>query len=187
MKSLVISRSININGHKTSISLEEAFWSALKDIAHERGKTLSHLVGSIDAKHQFSNLYHRPFGCLCLSTIAISTSAEFRSFPMPNSILLVRQRRLDLDQLCGIPSLHSGFQASCKVAAEGAANPNQTSPLTGRCRLDILRCSPWLAGTRLRLREPSQLAFAGFRIDCAGALEPSWNWFLMHPRHFSAQ
>ena len=56
MKSLVISRSININGHKTSISLEEAFWSALKDIAHERGETLSHLVGSIDAKHEFGNL-----------------------------------------------------------------------------------------------------------------------------------
>jgi predicted DNA-binding ribbon-helix-helix protein len=56
IKSLVISRSININGHKTSISLEEAFWSALKDIAHERGETLSHLVGSIDAKHKFANL-----------------------------------------------------------------------------------------------------------------------------------
>ena len=56
MKSLVISRSVNINGHKTSISLEEAFWSALKDIAHERGETLSHLVGSIDAKHEFANL-----------------------------------------------------------------------------------------------------------------------------------
>ena len=56
MKPLVISRSININGHKTSISLEEAFWSALKDIAHERGETLSHLVGSIDAKHEFANL-----------------------------------------------------------------------------------------------------------------------------------
>ena len=56
MKSLVISRSIKINGHKTSISVEEAFWSALKDIAHERGETLSHLVGSIDAKHQFANL-----------------------------------------------------------------------------------------------------------------------------------
>src|SRR6516225_3551165 len=56
MKSPVISRSININGHKTSVSLEDAFWSALKDIAHERGETLSHLVGSIDAKHQFCNL-----------------------------------------------------------------------------------------------------------------------------------
>ena len=56
MKSPVISRSININGHKTSISLEEAFWSALKDIAHERGVTLSHLVGSIDTKHEFANL-----------------------------------------------------------------------------------------------------------------------------------
>ena len=41
---------------RPAISLEEAFWSALKDIAHERGETLSHLVGSIDTKHEFANL-----------------------------------------------------------------------------------------------------------------------------------
>jgi predicted DNA-binding ribbon-helix-helix protein len=53
----VIKRSIAINGQRTSISLEDAFWSTLKDIAHERRVTLSHLVASIDAnRQQFANL-----------------------------------------------------------------------------------------------------------------------------------
>jgi len=55
MKSTVIKRSIDIDGHKTSISLEDAFWNILKDIAHERGETLSHLVTGINANRQ-SNL-----------------------------------------------------------------------------------------------------------------------------------
>jgi predicted DNA-binding ribbon-helix-helix protein len=33
MKSLVIKRSIVVGGHKTSVSLEDAFWSGLKEIA----------------------------------------------------------------------------------------------------------------------------------------------------------
>ena len=33
MKSPVVKRSIVITGHKTSVSLEDAFWSGLKDIA----------------------------------------------------------------------------------------------------------------------------------------------------------
>jgi len=40
MKSTVIKRSIDIDGHKTSISLEDAFWNILKDIAHERGESI---------------------------------------------------------------------------------------------------------------------------------------------------
>jgi predicted DNA-binding ribbon-helix-helix protein len=30
-----------IGSHKTSVSLEEAFWDGLKEISRERGKTLS--------------------------------------------------------------------------------------------------------------------------------------------------
>jgi len=44
---------------RPAISLEEAFWSALKDIAHERHETLSHLVTSINAnrrRRRFANL-----------------------------------------------------------------------------------------------------------------------------------
>jgi predicted DNA-binding ribbon-helix-helix protein len=33
MKSPVVKRSIIVAGHKTSVSLEDAFWEGLKDIA----------------------------------------------------------------------------------------------------------------------------------------------------------
>jgi predicted DNA-binding ribbon-helix-helix protein len=56
MKSSVIKRSIVIDGHKTSVSLEDAFWSDLKEIAHVQGLTLSKLVGRIDGTRQHTNL-----------------------------------------------------------------------------------------------------------------------------------
>jgi predicted DNA-binding ribbon-helix-helix protein len=56
MKSPVIKRSIVIAGHKTSVSLEDAFWKALKDIAILRQVTLSNLVGSIDGERRHGNL-----------------------------------------------------------------------------------------------------------------------------------
>ena len=48
MKSPVIKRSIVIAGHKTSVSLEDAFWKGLKEIAVGRDTTLSDLVAAID-------------------------------------------------------------------------------------------------------------------------------------------
>ena len=56
MKSPVIKRSIVIAGHKTSVSLEDAFWKGLKEIARERGMTLSDLVAEIDAERRHGNL-----------------------------------------------------------------------------------------------------------------------------------
>lgn len=56
MKSQVIKRSIVIAGHKTSVSLEDAFWKGLKDIAHNRGQTLSDMVATIDTGRRFGNL-----------------------------------------------------------------------------------------------------------------------------------
>jgi predicted DNA-binding ribbon-helix-helix protein len=56
MKSPVVKRSIVIAGHKTSVSLEDAFWRALKEIAITRRVTLSDLVGSIDSDRQHGNL-----------------------------------------------------------------------------------------------------------------------------------
>ncbi len=56
MKSLVVKRSIVIAGHKTSVSLEDAFWSGLKDIASRRRTTLSGLVAAIDKERQHTNL-----------------------------------------------------------------------------------------------------------------------------------
>jgi predicted DNA-binding ribbon-helix-helix protein len=55
-KSPVTKRSIVIDGHKTSISLEDQFWDALREIATARGITTGTLVASIDADRQRSNL-----------------------------------------------------------------------------------------------------------------------------------
>jgi predicted DNA-binding ribbon-helix-helix protein len=56
MKSPVVKRSIVIAGHKTSVSLEDAFWNGLKDIAIARHITLSDLVASIDTERRHGNL-----------------------------------------------------------------------------------------------------------------------------------
>ncbi len=56
MKSPVVKRSIVIAGHKTSVSLEDAFWKGLKDIAGDRDITLSDLVASIDTDRRHGNL-----------------------------------------------------------------------------------------------------------------------------------
>jgi predicted DNA-binding ribbon-helix-helix protein len=49
MKSLVVKRAIVVHGHKTSVSLEDTFWRALKELATTGGTSLSDLVGSIAA------------------------------------------------------------------------------------------------------------------------------------------
>lgn len=41
-------RSIVIDGHKTSVSLEAEFWQSLKQIAAKRGVRLNALVAEID-------------------------------------------------------------------------------------------------------------------------------------------
>ena len=56
MKSLVVKRSIVVDGHKTSVSLEQAFWNGLKEIASIRKVSLSELVGSIDSGRDQGNL-----------------------------------------------------------------------------------------------------------------------------------
>ena len=56
MKSQVVKRSIIIAGHKTSVSLEDAFWKGLKEIARGRSVPLSELVTTIDTDRRHGNL-----------------------------------------------------------------------------------------------------------------------------------
>ena len=56
MKSSVVKRSIVVGGHKTSVSLEDAFWRGLKDIAGGRDISVSDLVAAIDSERQHGNL-----------------------------------------------------------------------------------------------------------------------------------
>lgn len=42
-------RTVTVSGHVTSISLEEAFWDALKEIAAARVLSINGLVSEVDA------------------------------------------------------------------------------------------------------------------------------------------
>ena len=54
--SRVLKRSINIAGHKTSVSVEDEFWDSLKQIAGERGMTVAAMIGAIDGGREHANL-----------------------------------------------------------------------------------------------------------------------------------
>jgi predicted DNA-binding ribbon-helix-helix protein len=56
MKSPVIKRSIVLTGHKTSVSLEDAFWKAFREIARGRDLTLSEMASVIDSGRAHGNL-----------------------------------------------------------------------------------------------------------------------------------
>jgi predicted DNA-binding ribbon-helix-helix protein len=55
-KSFRVKRSIVIGGRQTSISLEDQFWEALREIVQERQTTLQELVTSINAERRDANL-----------------------------------------------------------------------------------------------------------------------------------
>jgi predicted DNA-binding ribbon-helix-helix protein len=52
----VIKRSLVIAGHRTSISIEDAFWGRLRRIAIERGVSLNRLAATIDSSRGDANL-----------------------------------------------------------------------------------------------------------------------------------
>ena len=56
MLSAIRKRSIVINGHKTSVTLEDGFWSALKEISKERRSTLTEIVTEVDRQRAQGNL-----------------------------------------------------------------------------------------------------------------------------------
>ena len=74
MKSPVVKRSIVVAGHKTSVSLEDAFWKGLKEIAEDRDVTLSDLVSTIDTDRRHGNLS---------SAIRLFVLDHFRSHAAP--------------------------------------------------------------------------------------------------------
>jgi predicted DNA-binding ribbon-helix-helix protein len=52
----IVKRSVVLAGHKTSVSLEETFWSAFKEIAARENVSPSRLVSRIDAARGHANL-----------------------------------------------------------------------------------------------------------------------------------
>jgi predicted DNA-binding ribbon-helix-helix protein len=55
MKSTIVKRSIVIDRHKTSITLEDEFWNGLREIAHQRNETVTQLVARIDGERKTAN------------------------------------------------------------------------------------------------------------------------------------
>ena len=94
LKSLVVKRSVIIDGHKTSMSLEDDFWQGVKKIAAGRRVTIAGLVHEIDSSAS-KEIYRQPSGCSCWSI----TAAEFMHSGRRPSRALVRDatpRRLRL-------------------------------------------------------------------------------------------
>ncbi len=52
----VVKRSLQISGHRTSVSLEEIFWTELRAIAAARSQSVASLVAEIDAARGEANL-----------------------------------------------------------------------------------------------------------------------------------
>jgi len=48
MNTRPIKRSLTLRGHRTSVSLEDAFWSAFRDIASQKGRPINDLAAEID-------------------------------------------------------------------------------------------------------------------------------------------
>jgi predicted DNA-binding ribbon-helix-helix protein len=48
--------SLSIAGHRTSVSLEDPFWTGLKEIAAAEGRTMAALIAEIDSKREGNNL-----------------------------------------------------------------------------------------------------------------------------------
>ena len=54
---MIRKHSITLHGHRTSLSLEDAFWKELKSIAEERHISIAALIAEIDdARERESNL-----------------------------------------------------------------------------------------------------------------------------------
>jgi predicted DNA-binding ribbon-helix-helix protein len=52
----IVKHSLNVAGHRTSISLERVFWEELRKIAAARGQSLANLVAAIGAGRGGANL-----------------------------------------------------------------------------------------------------------------------------------
>jgi predicted DNA-binding ribbon-helix-helix protein len=54
--SRVIKRSVKVDGHKTSVSLEAIFWKGLKEIAGRTEKRITEILSEIDKTRRTDNL-----------------------------------------------------------------------------------------------------------------------------------
>jgi predicted DNA-binding ribbon-helix-helix protein len=56
MTSLIVIKSIVVDGRKTTVGIENAFWMALRDVSKQRGVTLTLLISAINAARKHDSL-----------------------------------------------------------------------------------------------------------------------------------
>jgi predicted DNA-binding ribbon-helix-helix protein len=71
----VVKRSLVVAGHRTSVSLEDAFWRRLQTIAVKKGVSLNGLAAEIDAVRGEANL-SSALRVFVLETVAVSALPE---------------------------------------------------------------------------------------------------------------
>ena len=55
MNARPVKRSLTLRGHRTSVSLEDAFWRAFREIATEKGRAINDLAAEIDEQRGTSS------------------------------------------------------------------------------------------------------------------------------------
>jgi predicted DNA-binding ribbon-helix-helix protein len=55
-RTAIVKRSLSIAGHRTSVSLEDAFWGRLKALAAARQRSVGAMIAEIDAARDGANL-----------------------------------------------------------------------------------------------------------------------------------
>jgi predicted DNA-binding ribbon-helix-helix protein len=123
MTSPVLKRSVVIAGRKTSVSLEQEFWDALKEMAAARGVTTGELIATIERGRTGSNLSS------CLRIFVLDSFRERATDPGPPSrrmVLVVDDEPLVLavtasmlaDLGCEVVTSANGSDALDKLAAD---------------------------------------------------------------------
>jgi predicted DNA-binding ribbon-helix-helix protein len=87
----VIKRSLAIAGHATSVSLEEPFWRALREMAAREGVTVAALVARIDGARGSANLSSAIRVCLLEDALARTVSSP-ASGPEPGRQVPARRQ-----------------------------------------------------------------------------------------------
>jgi len=101
MKSRIRRRAIVINGRKTSVSVEDAFWEPLKEIATARRTSVANVISLIEAHHQNTNRS---------SAIRVIVLEFYRDRKLPSWIRSDRHK--------SFPRSRSCRNASCSVRSD---------------------------------------------------------------------
>jgi predicted DNA-binding ribbon-helix-helix protein len=113
MKSLIVKRSVIIDGHKTSMSLEDEFWQGLKTIAAGRHMPIAGLVDQIDRERRQGNLS---------SAVRLFVLEYYRNFSSGKAIN-VRARPLMHDAAVRAPCRRSVDDGRLRGWRERSRNP----------------------------------------------------------------